>query len=342
MRLKKGQILYIDNQKYVVINMIEFSEDTWIWQEYEIVSETGLHRWLSVETNENNQDEFYIYDVFKGIVKTNEIEFTIGNKKYELFEKGRAVVRDYFGNADVDKYETCEFFDYISEDKKTIISVENWSGELEKSIGELVENSRIRFTDEIDRSKVTTTLNISTKGSWIGGVIAIIICIFPFLAVFLTGSANKSIQKYISKQSSKYSYVTSVTNNTNNKKAKVYKSSLTTIDATVKDIIDGVPEGITKTTDVDSSTDDDGIGIQTKKEYAYIYEEDGKIYVQVSDKKYVDSSGGSTYHSSRSRYYRSAYTTSSQSSTYNSYAYSAKQKSINSRTSSGGGTSSGK
>lgn len=341
MRLKKGQILYIDNQKYTVINMIEFSEDTWIWQEYEIVSETGLHRWLSVETNENNQTEYYIYDVFRGIVKTSEIEFTLGNKKYELYEKGRAVVKDYFGNADVDKYETCEFFDYISEDKKTIISVEKWSGEIEKSIGELVENSRIKITEEIDKSKVTTT-NVSTKGSWIGAVLAIVMCVFPFIAVIFTGSSNQSIQKYISKQSSKYSYVTSVTNNTNNKKAKVYKSSLKTIDATVKDIIDGVPEGITKTTDVDSSTDDDGIGLQTKKEYAYIYEEDGKIYVQVSDKKYVDSSGGSTYHSSRSRYYRRSYTSSSESSTYSDYAYSARQKSINSRTSSGGGTSSGK
>ena len=340
MRLKKGQILYIDNQKYTVINMIEFSEDTWIWQEYEIVSETGSHRWLSAEINEKNQDEFYIYDVFRGVVKTSEIEFTLENKKYELIEKGRAIVKDYFGNADVDKYETCEFFDYISEDKKTIISVENWAGEIEKSIGELVENCRIRFTDEIDRSKVTT--NVTKKGSWIGVILAIVICIFPFAAIFFIGSSNQSIQKYISKQSSKYTYVTSVTNNTNNKKAKVYKSSLTTIDAIVKDIIDGVPEGITKTTDVDSSTDDDGIGLQTKKEYAYIYEEDGKIYVQVSDKKYVDSSGGSTYHSSRSRYYRSCYTSSSESSTYSSYAYSAKQKSINSRTSSGGGTSSGK
>ncbi|MBO5349944.1 MAG: DUF4178 domain-containing protein [Clostridia bacterium] len=341
MRLKKGQILYIDNQKYTVINMIEFAEDTWVWQEYEIVSETGLHRWLSIETNENNQDEFYIYDIFRGIVKTSEIEFTLGNKKYELYEKGKAVVKDYFGNADVDKYESCEFYDYISEDKKTIISVEKWYGETEKSIGELIENYRIKITDEIDRTKASTITTNTSKGTWKVIAIAILVVIFPFLAVF-SGSSSKSIQKYISKQSSKYTYVTSVTNNTNNKKAKVYKSSLKTIDATVKDIIDGVPEGITKTTDIDSSTDDDGIGLQTKKEYAYIYEEDGKIYIQVSNKKYVDSSGGSTYHSSRYIYYRSSYTSSSQSSTYNDYAYSARQKSINSRTSSGGGTSSGK
>ncbi len=40
MKLKKGQILYIDNQKYTVINMIEYKEDTWIWQEYEIKNES--------------------------------------------------------------------------------------------------------------------------------------------------------------------------------------------------------------------------------------------------------------------------------------------------------------
>ena len=36
MKLKKGQVVYIQTEKYTVINMIEYKEDTWIWQEYEI------------------------------------------------------------------------------------------------------------------------------------------------------------------------------------------------------------------------------------------------------------------------------------------------------------------
>lgn len=152
---------------------------------------------------------------------------------------------------------------------------------------------------------------------------------------------NKSMRTYLKKQSSKYEYVTSVTSNENNKKAQLYKSSFSTIDETVKDIIDGVPEGITKTKDLDETTDEDGIGLETSKEYAYVYMENGKVYVQVSEKKYVESSG-STYHSSHRSYYYRTYSSSNENSKYRSYATSARQSSINSRSSSGGGTSSGK
>ncbi len=38
-KLKRWQIVYIDNIKYTVINMIEYKEDSWIWQEYEIRGE---------------------------------------------------------------------------------------------------------------------------------------------------------------------------------------------------------------------------------------------------------------------------------------------------------------
>ena len=343
MKLRKGQIIYIDNQKYTVINMVEYGEDTWVWQEYEIVSQDNVHRWLSVEENENKQIEYSIYDVYRGNVNINEIEFIAENQKYELYEKGRALVKDYFGNADVDKYESCEYYDYISQETKKIISVEIWSGEKEQSIGTYIPSEKVRITEEIDQTKISINNKIR-NGNGLANLIAFIF-VLPVTISFFTGIfsllTNKSIEKYLEKQSTKYTYVTSVTNNSNNKKAKVYKSKYTSIDTTVKDIIDGVPEGITKTIDTDESTDEDGIGLQTSKEYAYIYEEDGDIYVQVSNKEYVNSSA-STYHSRRNRYYYNSYTSSNSSSTYSSYASSARQNSINSRKSSGGGTSSGK
>ena len=118
-------------------------------------------------------------------------------------------------------------------------------------------------------------------------------------------------------------------------------SKYATIDETVKDIINGVPEGITKTKDMDENDSSDGIGLETSKEYAYIYIEDSKVYVQVSEKKYVETSG-TTYHSSHYHHYYRTYKTYNENSTYKSYATSARQNSINSRRSSGGGTSSGK
>ena len=47
--LRKWQILYIDNIKYVVVNMVEYQEDSWIWQEYEIKDEFNECLWLCVE-----------------------------------------------------------------------------------------------------------------------------------------------------------------------------------------------------------------------------------------------------------------------------------------------------
>lgn len=344
MKLKKGQILYIDNQKYVVINMIEYKEDTWIWQEYEIENDLNEHKWLSVEKDEKNEIVYYLYEPFRGVVDTNEIEIFYNAENYELYEKGKAIVQNYFGNADVDKYEACEYFDYIS-NSKAIISVEKWEDEIEKSIGKFIENSRIKITEEISSKNKTVAYNSKNKKTKMANIIILLICALPILVglieIFSGLFTNKSMENYIEKETTKYTYVTSVTNNTNNKKAKVYKSLLADIDATVKDIIDGVPEGITDTIDSDPNSEDDGIGLRTDKEYAYIYKENNEIFVQVSSKEYVNNSG-TMYHSRHYHYYYNTYGSTRKSDTYSSYAYSARQRSVNSRTSSGGGTSSGK
>ncbi len=39
MKLKKGQVILVNGEKYTIKNMIEFKEDAWIWQEYEVVNQ---------------------------------------------------------------------------------------------------------------------------------------------------------------------------------------------------------------------------------------------------------------------------------------------------------------
>lgn len=345
MNLKKGQILNIKTGRYVVINMVEYKEDTWIWQEYEIKEVNSYkHKWLSVEKDENNKEEYYLYDRYVGYVNINELEFQSENKTYELYEKGIKTVNNYFGNTDVDKYEKCEYFDYKSKDGKSIISVEKWEDETEKSIGTKLDTTNIQVTSEIEKTEPNNVKNNAKKArnsSIMIWVLMLALLFFPSIISMISGLfVNKSMQKYLKKETSKYKYETSVTNNTNNEKAKVYESMLGSVDATVKDIINGVPEGITKASGDDKNADE-GIGLQTKNEYAFIYKENQKIYIQVSSKKYLNNSG-TMYHSNHYRYYHSYYSGTHSSSTYNNYAYSARQKSVNSRTSSGGGTSSGK
>ena len=344
-KLKKWQIVYIERVKYTVVNMIEYKEDTWVWQEYEIKHEAGAIRWLCVEKDENNKTEYSIYDKYYGDINENEISFSSQNTQYELYEKGTATVKDYFGNADVDVGERCEYIDYISEDKSKVLSIEKWEEEIEKSEGRYIDSSKVRITNEIDTQKEKIEKINKKKGrimSWIiYGIIFLPLIISVFSSLTSGLFVNKSIQKYIDKQK-KYTYVTSVTNNTNREKAKIYKSPYGDIDTTVKDIISGVPEGITDTIDTDPNTEEDGIGLKTKNEFAYIYLENGNVYVQVSNKNYANNNTGSTYHNIYHTYYYATYNSNRSSYTYSTYRNSARQQSVNSRTSSGGGTSSGK
>ena len=344
-KLKKWQIVYIERVTYTVVNMIEYKEDTWVWQEYEIKHEAGAIRWLCVEKDENNKTEYSIYDKYYGDINENEISFSSQNTQYELYEKGTATVKDYFGNADVDVGERCEYIDYISEDKSKVLSIEKWEEEIEKSEGRYIDSSKVRITNEIDTQKEKIEKINKKKGrimSWIiYGIIFLPLIISVFSSLTSGLFVNKSIQKYIDKQK-KYTYVTSVTNNTNREKAKIYKSPYGDIDTTVKDIISGVPEGITDTIDTDPNTEEDGIGLKTKNEFAYIYLENGNVYVQVSNKNYANNNTGSTYHNRYHTYYYATYNSNRSSYTYSTYRNSARQQSVNSRTSSGGGTSSGK
>lgn len=361
--LKLGQIVNIDSIKYSVINMIEFSESGWKWQEYEVASDNGQHKWLSIETGDDNNVEYWLYSKYTGYIDDSKLEFEINGTKYSLYEKGVARVDNYFGNADVDILERCTFIDYISEEKDKIISVEKWEGEIERSIGEKIVPEKIKITDEMDENvRKRYSANASTKRG-IGCIMLPIMLVFIIGAITTIFKGGQKIQSYIDNSSGTYEYVTSVTNNVNNTKAKVYKcTKYSTVNEVVRDIINGVPEGIkdVKTLNDDGSSttslgtasisqsytyseeaETNGVGLTTKSEYAYVYKEDGCVYVQVSKFKYLDD-GGSTYHSSRTHYYSRIYSRGISSNGYTSYSSSARQESINSRKSSGGGTSSGK
>ena len=335
-KLKMGQVIKIKNEAYTVIGMIEFEEESWTWQEYKIKNEAGKVKWLSIEEDEG-KTKYSIYEMNFSIPVMKTMNFNFKNQNYNLFEKGTARVKTYYGNVDVDRYEKVNFSEYISEDKKTLISFEDWSGEIEKSIGNYVDETDIEITNEIKAVKINSTKKTESILVAVFSIFFLIVpIVFGGIGSFI--SSRKTISKFLEKDSN-FSYVTSVTNNENNQKAKVYKTDLS-IDGAVKKIIDGAPEAIKKVTDAD---DDEGIGIFTIAEYAYVYKsEDNTTYVQVSKKKYV-TSGTSAYHSRyHSRGFYRTYTTNSTNSTYDSYLSSARQQSINARKSSGGGTSSGK
>ena len=60
--IKRGQIIKIRNEEYIVDGMIEFSEDTWKWKEYKLTSSEGKTIWLCIEKEDNGKDIYSIYN----------------------------------------------------------------------------------------------------------------------------------------------------------------------------------------------------------------------------------------------------------------------------------------
>ena len=346
--IKRGQVIKIKNKEYTVTGMIEFSEDTWKWKEYKLTASDGKTIWLSIEKDENGKYTYSIYNENYSINKCNGIKITYNNEEYELYEQGTSRVDNYFGKVDVDRYETCSYREYISQDKKKMISIEDWDGEIEKSYGEVLKDYEIEITEKIDNNvkdsyldgnKTNSIKKLGKKNGWVYTIILLIAIIPIFMGFY---SSNNSVRKFLD-NSSNFTYKTSVTNNQNNKKARVYKTSLS-VDEAVKKIIDGVSTKITKVTE-EKEENEDGIGLFTNSEYVYVYtSEENTTYVQVSSKKYVTSNTNAYKHRgyySSNHYYRT-YSSNNTSSKYSSYLSSARQSSVSSRTSSGGGLSAGK
>ena len=333
-KLKYGQIIFINNEKYTVVGMIEFKEDSWIWQEYKIKNESSDIKWLSVE-EDDGKVQYSLYTETPLIRIQESLEFDYENEKYSLFEQGAATVKSFYGNVDVDMFEKVNFKEYINEGKNKLISIENWSGEVEKSVGYYLKNEDVNITEEINSTLPNKNKRVVTA------VFATLLGSFLLAMLVTLGAcvvAGSPISKFLEKNSD-FKYVTSVTNNENNKEAKVYKTSLS-IEQAVKKIIDAAPEAIKEVKDDDES---EGVGLLTRTEYAYVYEgEDGATYVQVSKKSFMTENTNSYHSRYRNRGYYRTYTRNSTSSIYSSYLNSARQQSINSRKSSGGGTSSGK
>lgn len=368
MHLEQGQVIFINDVEYVVHGMIAFREDTWEWADYMLKSSMGQCEWLTIEM-EDEKPVYMLYQERYDLPGASGMQIMFDSETYEMAEKGKAIVSDYFGQVDVDKWESCKYIEYTNLAKDKFLSYEDWDGEVEKSFGTLLTPQQVRITEEKRTvsafgyggggiggsgygSGIQYSGNVQNEigKKRIGNIVwlwILLMFLAPMIINVLAGMKSNHIQSYL-EDSGYFTYVTSVTNSSNHKKAKVYESTLT-IEETVKMIINNVPEEIEMVSELakeEGEEGDDSVGLSTRKEYAYVYlSEDGTTYIQVSNKKFL-SSDSDAYRSRyrRHRYYRT-YSMGSYGNTntsYSSYLNSARQSSINSRTSSGGGTSFGK
>lgn len=358
-------MLRVDGDTYRVIGMITYRNrsDSACWSEYRMISDSGgREKWLSID---DIYREYSICEVTKKACPPG----------YHLVDSGTEEVVSAWGDVDVDIGETASFEEFEDSTEEKIFSLERWEDGIEASSGYYLDYDEIEYLGSVgggDNYNSNFRSNHSGgKGTKNKNILAWVIVALFFLPYILIDAGNlintvPKISKYL-KKSTLYSYVTSVTGR-ENQKADVYKS-VYDIDGTVKDIIDAI-EGNTEEVHQNTEDGDQSVGILTKKEYCLVYvSEEGDVLVQVSSRKYAYYNDTSPYRSTAytHRYYRRFYlstgyygdssdykggtspyssyddtTISTGGDAYDSYSGSVRQSSTSSRTSSGGGTSSGK
>lgn len=352
-----GTLLNIKGRPGKVIGYIQYEDPldhNKAWTEYRIKTADG-EVWLSCDE---------IYDEYSISWPANDVSGRIGPEWHKV-DEGQQVVRCAKGDVDVDPGESAYFMEYEDGPEDHTLSVEIWEDGSEFSKGEYIEKSDI----------VETGYEKHPTGNGILAMVGIF-CIFCFAAfmglhVYPSLGVNKNISRYL-ESSEKYVFETSLTGN-EDQKATVYAyDTPATTDDVAKDIIQGI-EGYTRSVTQKDDKNDQEIAILTDKEYCLIYhpeDEEQKVYVQVSGRKYNYTSDNAPYRISdagtlwyRNHYYSSGYPSDSSSykgtpsaySMYNgttihnigngyfdSYSSSIRQSSVNSRQSSNGGLSSGK
>ncbi len=362
MEYQIGTNLRIRSMDFTVVGFITYAnrkDRDKKWTEYRLLTANRQEVWLSMD------DEYKEYSLSW---PANDVSGRIGPEWHEV-DRGEQVVVRYGGDVDVDPGERANFIEYEDASEDNILSVEIWSDGTEFSKGYYIETNEIEVTG-FTELKNSGDVNVNAVLTSMAIMFAVAMVFFTLLGA-LGANSSKSIAKYL-KGSSLYTYETSITGNAK-QKADVYAYfSDASTDVIAKLIIEGI-EGNTESVTQADEQDDNEIAILTKKEYCLIYhpvDDPMKVYVQVSPRKYNYSSDNAPYKSSthtstwyRSHYYSSGYTsdvssyksTPSAYSNYNgttihnigngyfdSYSSSIRQSSINSRSSSSGGISSGK
>lgn len=348
-----GDILRVDGDVYEIIGKIAYRNrnDNCTWMEYRLYSQNmRREKWLSY-------DETY---------QEYSISETTGNAStsgYHEVDRGTEEVIGAWGDVDVEIGDRADFVEFEDVTEEKIISWEVWDDGKEVSVGYYLDPEEIQKTGEGGRGRKSSKYEI------------VVICFVIFwVAAFCINNLSDylstrptTIAKYLKKEAS-YIYVTSITGD-KGEKADVYKT-YGDIDWAAKDIIDAI-DGNTENVQQNTEDGDESVAILTSREYCLIYtSEDGDTLIQISTRKYAYYNDDEPYHSNSytRRYYRGYYYSwgyfsdisdySSGTSpysdysgdtvdgnyydTYNEYSDSVRQSSINARSSSGGGTSSGK
>ena len=369
MEFSVGEKINVEGTNYTVVGKIRYRNnvDNCQWIEYCLKGiQVNIERWLSYD------ETYFEYSI-------TDLSANKNVNGYHIVDQGEEEVIGVWGKVDVEVGDKARFIEYEDSTEEKIISVEKWDDGQEITSSYYLDAEEVQRATSVNstashvasnnyssynntiRKKSGSKIPLIIVGAWI------VFCVLSPVLFSGSSSASSSIEEVLN-DDSQFTYETSITGN-QSEKAKVYRSS-TDLDNSVKIILEGI-EGETESVQQNTEDGDNSVAILTGNEYCLVYEsEDNAVLVQVSSRKYAYTTDERPYHSRihTHRYFRRFYytrgyrndtsnygdsttpystfndttITSNSVDQYNTYSSSIRQSSVNSRTSSGGGLSSGK
>ncbi len=142
MNIQVGDIVQYFGDDYQVFATIEWMEDGFSWKEYKLKNREDAY-WISAEVDDGDLIAGF-YKVVKDFNVTlppaNELEYN--GKKFKLDEKGSAVGK-LTSKAGTQNYK-CKYYEYYdTADKAEMLSIEDYDGDIEVSLGTELRESEI-------------------------------------------------------------------------------------------------------------------------------------------------------------------------------------------------------
>lgn len=130
--LQIGDIVQYDGGDWVVEGRLTFNDHGYTWFEY-MVQDGDEIRWLSVEEDDRVEVCWMTTTSNLDIGSQPPTRITHHGTIYELDEKGVAQMQR-IGTTMNKQAQTCRYFDYTAASDQ-VLSVEDWNGDLEVSVG---------------------------------------------------------------------------------------------------------------------------------------------------------------------------------------------------------------
>jgi hypothetical protein len=138
--LQIGDIVQYEGTDWVVEGQLTFNDQGYTWTEY-MLQDGDRVRWLSVE--EDDRVEVCWMEPVTGleISSTPPRQITYAGITYQLSESGTASMTR-LGTTLTKQAQRCRYYDY-SDSHDHLLSVEDWNGEIEFSVGQQIRPSSL-------------------------------------------------------------------------------------------------------------------------------------------------------------------------------------------------------